>query len=80
MELVHAKLARGTNMAKQAMYQLSFVFGSPIRGKDGESIADGQTVNMTFINGMPPEDFIVGLRSLADHIEAEYLPDETEDG
>ncbi len=80
MELVHAKLARGTDMAKQVVYQLSLVFGSPIRGTKGESIADGRTVNMSFINGMPPEDFIIGLRGLADHIEVEYLPEKKEDG
>jgi hypothetical protein len=74
VELVHCKLGRGENAAKVAVYQLQLVFGSPIRDSEGKSISsDGQTVNMAFMNGMPPEDFVVGLRNLANHIEDNYI-------
>lgn len=79
MQLLHAKLNRGMDMKQVPVYQLDLVFGSPIRGSEGESIADGQTIHMSFMNGMPPEDFVTGLRNLADHIEAEYMPVTTED-
>jgi len=73
MELVHAKLNRGVDMEKTPVYQLDLVFGSPIRGPEGESIADGKTVHMGFMNGMPPADFAAGLRNLADHIDEQEL-------
>lgn len=71
MELVHAKLDRGKNMAQQDVFQLALVFGSPIRNADGASIGAGKTVYMSMMAGMPPEDFATGLRQLADHIEAD---------
>jgi len=80
-ELVHAKMERATNMEGTMMYQLSMVFGSPIvDGKGHNIIANGRTVNMTFMNGMPPDDFVVGLRALADHIESEVKDTGVNDG
>lgn len=72
MELVHAKMNRGIDMSKTPVYQLDLVFGSPVRGPEGEAISGGKTIHMGFSNGMPPADLVAGLRLLADHIEAEF--------
>jgi hypothetical protein len=79
MELVHAKMARGSDMFENEVYQTTFVFGSPIKDVEGKSIGKAKPVHMTFMNGMPPEAFIIGLRALADHVEKEFnLSDEGE--
>lgn len=82
MELLHAKLDRAETVRGMA-YKLQLVFGSPIRGPDGKAVAEGKTVNMQFINGMEPEHMIIGLRELANHLEAQHAeaqPDEKPNG
>ena len=69
IELVHAKLNRGEDMAGDIAYMMDFVFGSPFVDDKGKHIGKAKTIHMGFKDGMPPEDFIIGLRALADHIE-----------
>ncbi len=69
IELVHAKLNRGEDMAGDLTYMMDFTFGSPFTDVEGKHIGKAKTIHMGFKNGMPPEDFIIGLRALADHIE-----------
>jgi len=66
VELIHAKLNRGNDMAGDA-------FGSPFTDAKGKHIGKAKTIHMGFKNGMPPEDFIIGLRALADHIQATVI-------
>ena len=72
MELVHAKMERGVDLTEQVVYQATFVFGSPFTDSKGKHIGKAVPVNMAFMNGMPPEDFVTGLRHLADHVEENY--------
>lgn len=77
MELVHAKMERGTQVDKFTQqeydaYIVTFVFGSPFTDDKGNHIGGAKPVNMAFMNGMPPEDFATGLRLLADHVENEF--------
>lgn len=72
MELVHAKLERGLDMEQQVVYQMTWVFGSPFTDSKGKHIGGATPVHMSFMNGMPPEDFAEGLRQLADHIEENH--------
>lgn len=69
IELIHAKLNRGEDMAGDEKYMMDFVFGSPFTDSRGKHIGKAKTIHMGFQNGMPPEDFIIGLRALADHID-----------
>ena len=69
VELIHAKLNRGEDMADDIVYMMDFVFGSPFIDDKGKHIGKAKTIHMSFRNGMPPEDFVTGLRFLADHIE-----------
>lgn len=69
IELVHSKLSRGMDMAEDAVYMLDLTFGSPFVDNEGKHIGKAKTVHMSYRNGMPPEDFALGLRALADHIE-----------
>ena len=69
IELVHGKLNRGQDMAGDTAYMLDLTFGSPFIDDKGKHIGKAKTIHMGFKNGMPPEDFVIGLRALADHIE-----------
>ena len=73
VELIHAKLNRGNDMAGDAAYMMDFIFGSPFTNAKGKHIGKAKTIHMGFKNGMPPEDFIIGLRNLADHIQATII-------
>ena len=73
VELIHAKLNRGEDMAEDAVYMMDFVFGSPFTDSKGKHIGKAKTIHMSFRNGMPPEDFAEGLRALAEHIEATVI-------
>jgi hypothetical protein len=72
MELIHAKMERGENQVGDGVYQITFVFGSPFVNASGKHVGAAVPVHMSFMNGMPPEDFVVGLRQLADHIEENH--------
>ena len=72
MELVHAKMERGEGLHGDAAYQATFVFGSPFTDEKGNHIGKAKPIHMSFLNGMPPEAFVVGLRALADHVEEEF--------
>jgi len=74
VELVHAKMERGLDMAETPVYQITFMFGSPFTDDKGNHIGGATPVHMSFVNGMPPEDFVTGLRMLADHVETEFEP------
>jgi len=69
IELVHAKLNRGQDMAGDDAYMMDFVFGTPFVDGEGKHIGKSKVIHMGFMNGMPPEDFILGLHALADHIQ-----------
>ena len=69
IELVHAKLNRGQDMAGDEAYMMDFTFGSPFTDANGKHMGTAKTIHMAFKNGMPPEDFILGLHALADHIQ-----------
>ena len=69
VELIHAKLNRGEDMAGDTKYMIDFIFGSPFTDSKGKHIGRARPVHIGFMNGMLPEDFIIGLRALADHIQ-----------
>jgi len=69
IELVHAKLNRGVDMAGDTAYMIDFVFGSPFTNSEGKHIGKAKAIHMSFKEGMPPEDFVSGLLALADHIQ-----------
>lgn len=73
VELIHAKLNRGEDMAGDTKYMMDFIFGSPFTNAEGKHIGKAKTIHMGFMNGMPPEDFILGLRALADHVQATII-------
>jgi len=69
IELIHAKLERGKDMAGDTAYIMDFIFGSQFTDSKGNNIGKTKTIHMAFKDGMPPEDFVSGLMALADHIQ-----------
>lgn len=54
---------------KKGNHVFAFEFGGLIQSVSGNK--DSKTVNFAVKNGMPPEEFAIGLRALADHVENE---------